>query len=106
MSHAERLKAARSKTELPPEVAASLKLIPELLSKLTEAQTKFESASKDFIAAKAVYGVQPAAAGSAASTPVAVPTAEPESETVLGFKRVLAAIDDYERHGRDVRPHR
>ena len=98
VSHAARLKAARNTTQLPPELASNLNQIPELVGKLKAAEGKFEQTSKALEEAKNVY-----AAGSSDVASVAV---EVESETVRGFKRVVAAIEDYEASLRNVRPSR
>ena len=105
VSHTARLKAARTSTALTPDVLAGLRALPDLVTKLKDAETKLELASKAMDDAKALYasGVLPVAS-SGSNPAVALP--EPESETVLGFKRVIAAIEDYESGLRNVRPPR
>ena len=111
-SHSARLKAARNTTKVSSQVAASLELIPSLVDKLKDAEAKFEMCSRELAEAKKAYVLDGASrsGGSGAAVLQPVPPEEPEadaeSETVRGFKRVEAAIDQYEAALRNVRQRR
>lgn len=105
VSHSARLRAARTSTTLTPEVLEGLRTLPELVTKLKDAEGKFELASKAMDDAKALYASGPPPTAANPVHPAGVPV-ERESETVLGFKRVIAAIEDYESRLRNVRASR